>query len=146
MMDTSLPPHLPRIIPTLLLHGNGLVKGIKFRNHRYIGDPLNAVRIFSEKEVDELVFLDITASSENRIPNLKMIEEVADECYMPFAVGGGINSTSQMKDIIRAGAEKIVINTSAVENPRLISDAASLFGSQSVVVSIDMKKNMERQV
>jgi cyclase len=127
-------------MPVLLLRGDGLVKGIKFINHTYVGDPMNAIHIFNEKEVDELVFLDITATQENKAPRLEYIAKIADECFMPFAVGGGIKNVKQIREILFAGAEKVSINTSAVENPTLISEAANLFGSQSVVVSIDYKK------
>lgn len=130
----------PRIIPVLLLRGEGLVKGKKFRDYVYLGDPINAVHIFDEKEVDELIFLDITATREGRLPSLDYIAGIADECYMPFAVGGGIRSVEQMRAILQAGAEKVSINTAAVENPALISEAADRFGSQSVVVAIDVRK------
>ena len=127
-------------MPVLLLRGDGLVKGIQFKNHTYVGDPMNAIHIFNEKEVDELVFLDITATQENKAPRLEYIAKIADECFMPFAVGGGIKDVKQIREILYAGAEKVSINTAAVENPTLISEAANLFGSQSVVVSIDYKK------
>lgn len=130
----------PRVIPVLLLRGEGLVKGIKFKDYRYVGDPINAVHIFNEKEVDELLFLDITATRENRKPGLGFIEKIADECYMPFGVGGGISTVKDIREILFAGAEKVSINTAAVSNPTLISEAASQFGSQSVVVSIDYRK------
>jgi cyclase len=133
---------MPRIIPCLLLKDGGLVKGVKFKNHKYIGDPLNAVRIFNNKEVDELILLDISATIENRAPDLQFIERVADECYMPFTVGGGINNADQIREIIKAGAEKIVINTAAIEEPGLIKEASSLFGAQSIIVSIDVKKGL----
>jgi len=131
---------IPRIIPCLLLKGNGLVKGVKFRNHRYLGDPLNAVKIFNDKEVDELVFLDITATREKRRPALETVQDIADECYMPFAFGGGLRTIDDMRLVFAAGAEKIVLNTAAVENPQLIAEAAGCFGSQSVVVAIDVKR------
>lgn len=130
----------PRVIPILLLRGEGLVKGTKFKDYVYLGDPINAVHIFDEKEVDELIFLDISATLENRIPSLEYIAGIADECYMPFAVGGGIKNLEQIQAILHAGAEKVSINTSAVENPGLITEAAKLCGSQSVVVSIDVRK------
>ena len=129
----------PRVIPVLLLKGQGLVKGIQFKNHQYVGDPMNAVHIFNEKEVDELIFLDITATAENRTPALDYVEKIADECYMPFAVGGGIRNVQQIRDILHAGAEKVAFSTAAVETPQLISEAAALFGSQSVVVCIEHK-------
>lgn len=131
----------PRIFPTLLLRGQGLVKGVNFKNYRYIGDPINAVKIFNDKEVDELLFLDITASSEKRIPSLELIEKIADECFMPFSVGGGIRTVEEMRSLLSAGAEKISINTAAVEDPSLIRRAADVFGSQSVIVSIDVKSS-----
>ena len=130
---------IPRVIPVLLLRGEGLVKGIRFKNYCYVGDPINAVRIFNEKEVDELFFLDITATRENRRPSLEFIQDIADECYMPFGVGGGIKTIDDIKAILYAGAEKVSINTAAVLNPHLITEASSLFGSQAVVVSIDYR-------
>jgi cyclase len=131
----------PRVIPILLLRGEGLVKGIQFKDYKYIGDPMNAVKIFSTKEVDELLFLDIYATSENRCISLDLVRKIADEAYMPFGVGGGIRTVKEIKDLLGAGAEKISLNTSAIENPGLINEAASFSGSQSVVVSIDVKKN-----
>jgi cyclase len=130
----------PRVIPVLLLRGDGLVKGVKFRSHQYVGDPINAVKIFNEKEVDELVFLDISATRQRRIPKLDVIQKIADECYMPFAVGGGVSTIEQMREIIHAGAEKLVINTAAVDQPDLIERAADRFGSQAVIVSIDARR------
>jgi cyclase len=131
----------PRIFPTLLLKGQGLVKGVNFKNYRYIGDPINAVKIFNDKEVDELLFLDITASGEKRTPSLELIEKIADECFMPFSVGGGIRTVEDMRALLSAGAEKISINTAAVEDPSLIRRAADMFGSQSIIVSIDVKSS-----
>jgi imidazole glycerol-phosphate synthase subunit HisF len=131
----------PRVIPTLLLKGDGLVKGIRFKQHRYIGDPMNAVRIFNEKNVDELVFLDIAATEEQRKPRLEFIEKVAEESFMPFAVGGGLRTIEDIRQTLSCGAEKVVLNTAAVETPYLISQVAERFGSQSVVVSIDYRRN-----
>lgn len=130
-----------RIVPILLLKNKGLVKGTRFSDYRYIGDPMNAIKIFNDKGVDELMFLDINATSENRVIDVDFVKKVADECYMPFAVGGGIVTIKQMGDLLKAGAEKISINTSSVQNPDLIREASEIFGSQSVVVSIDIKKN-----
>jgi cyclase len=130
-----------RIIPVLLLINDGLYKTVKFNKPSYIGDPINAVKIFNEKEVDELVVLDITASKEKRAPNYSKIAELAGEAFMPMAYGGGIHSFEDAKKVIDAGYEKIVINTAAVENPALIEQIASVYGSQSVVVSIDVKLN-----
>ncbi len=132
---------LPRIIPCLLLKGKGLVKGIKFKDHTYIGDPINAIRIFNEKEVDELIFLDITATAEKRTPPLDLIQTIADQCLMPFAVGGGITTLQQARDIFSRGAEKVCINTASVEHPDVISSISDTYGVQSVVAVIDYKKN-----
>lgn len=133
---------LPRIIPCLLMSNNGLVKGVNFKNHRYIGDPINAVQIFNTMEVDELLFLDITATKENRIPPINLVQKIADQCLMPFGIGGGIKKVEDVRNLLSAGAEKICLNTSALENPSLIKEAASIFGSQSIVVSLDYKKNL----
>ena len=131
-----------RIIPTLLLRNESLVKTKKFSNFTYVGDPVNTVRIFNELEVDELLFLDITATRENRSPNLKVLVDIADECFMPLGYGGGINSLDQAKSVFGIGFEKIAINTQALENPDLISEIASKFGSQAVIASIDVKKDL----
>lgn len=130
-----------RVIPTLLSKDGGLVKTIQFKNAKYVGDPINAIKIFNDKEVDELIFLDISATVNNNKPSLKIISEIASECFMPICYGGGISSTDDIKEILNAGVEKVAINTSAIENPSLINDAARLFGSQSIVVSMDVKKN-----
>lgn len=133
---------LPRIIPVLLLKGKGLVKTLKFKDPRYIGDPINAVKIFNDLKADELIFLDITASNEKRCISMELIKDIGDEAFMPFGVGGGISSIEQIEQILKAGAEKVVINTSALLNPKLIKEAAKVFGSQSIVVSIDVKKSV----
>lgn len=132
--------NIPRIIPCLLLKADGLVKGVRFKNYKYVGDPLNAVKIFNDKEVDELIFLDITATAENRGPDLELIQRIADECYMPFGVGGGITSVEQIRRVLEQGAEKVVINSAAIKNQELIRDASKFFGNQSIVVSIDVKR------
>ena len=129
-----------RVIPCLLLKDKGLVKTIQFNEPRYVGDPINAVRIFNTKKVDELVFLDISATREGKKLPLDMVLNIATECSMPFAVGGGINSVDEIRQILHLGAEKIVINTHAIGNPSLIREAANLFGSQSVVASIDARR------
>lgn len=129
-----------RAIPTLLLKGDGLYKGVKFGDFRYVGDPINAVRIFNEKKVDELVFLDITATRENRRLNPELIQRIADECYMPFAFGGGIKTIEDIRLVLRAGAEKAIINSAAVACPDLINEASLNFGAQSLVISIDVRK------
>jgi imidazole glycerol-phosphate synthase subunit HisF len=130
-----------RVIPCLLLKGQGLVKTINFSSPKYIGDPINAVKIFNDKEVHELIFLDITASTEKRSPRLDYISDIASECFMPFGYGGGITTVKQAEDIFNRGVEKVIVNSHAVENPSFIRDLADLFGSQSIVVSIDVKKD-----
>lgn len=130
-----------RVIPCLLLKDDGLVKTIKFKNPAYIGDPINTVRIFNEKEVDELIFLDIQASVLNREPNFKLLTEIANECFMPLAYGGGLKKLDQVKRIFNIGLEKVAINTSACVNPNFITEIANLFGNQAVIASIDVKKN-----
>ncbi len=132
---------LPRVIPVLLLRNRGLVKSVRFKNHKYVGDPINAVRIFNDKEVDELIFLDITATVENRKPPIKLLSEIANECFMPLCYGGGIKSIEDIKGVINIGIEKIAINSHAVEQPSFIKKASGLFGSSTIVVSIDVKKN-----
>jgi len=132
----------PRVMPCLLLKGRGLVKTVKFNKPKYIGDPINAVRIFNAKKADELIFLDITASKENRMPPLDLIQQIGEECFMPFAVGGGIKTIEDIRKILSAGAEKVCINTSAITEPALITKAAERFGSQSIIVSIDVKKKL----
>jgi imidazole glycerol-phosphate synthase subunit HisF len=130
-----------RVIPVLLIHNRGLVKSLKFKDYKYVGDPINAVRIFNEKEVDELAILDIDASPENQVPDISRIEEIVSEAFMPIAYGGGITAVDQVKRILAVGVEKVILNRSAVKNPALITEIARQFGSQSVVVSIDYKKN-----
>ena len=130
-----------RVIPSLLLKDRGLVKTVKFKNPKYVGDPINAVKIFNDKEVDELIFLDISATMTRRNPQFGLIEDIATECFMPFAYGGGIRNIDDAKQILKLGAEKIVINTYALENHSFIKKASEIFGCQSIVVSIDVKKN-----
>jgi cyclase len=130
-----------RVIPSLLLYKNGLVKTTRFKKPKYVGDPINVIRIFNEKEVDELMLLDITASREFREPNYDMIEQIAGECYMPLAYGGGIRTVEQAHRIYALGVEKICLQTSAMANPKIITELAEQFGSQSVMVSIDVKRN-----
>lgn len=132
----------PRVIPCLLLKNEGLVKTVKFKDPKYLGDPINIVRIFNDKEVDELIFLDITATVENRSPNFEMLGKITSECFMPLGYGGGIRTLEDVKKLLAIGVEKIVLNTSAVENPSLIRAAANYAGSQAVVISIDVKKTM----
>lgn len=130
-----------RVIPTLLLQNGGLVKSTKFKDFRYVGDPINAVKIFNDKQVDELVILDISATAANTSPNIDRIREIASEAFMPVAYGGGITSLAQIKDVIKSGIEKVVLNSIAFENPGIVKEASKFVGSQSVVVSIDVKKN-----
>ena len=132
---------LPRVIPALLLKGNGLVKGVKFKNHEYVGDPINTVKIFNDKEVDELIILDIMASLNANDPNFEILKELASEAFMPMGYGGGIQSLDQAKRVFDLGFEKIVIGTAALINLDLIASIANVYGSQSVVVSLDIKKN-----
>ena len=132
---------LPRIIPVLLLKGKGLVKTVMFKEPKYIGDPINAVKIFNDLKADELVFLDITASKEGRTVSVDLVKDIGDEAFMPFGIGGGIQSVEQMEQLLKSGAEKIIINTQAIINPKLIEEASKIFGSQSIVVSIDVKKS-----
>ena len=131
-----------RIIPILLIQKGGLVKSVKFAHHKYIGDPINAVKIFNEKGVDEIAIIDISATAEKRGPNLLQIKELASEAFMPMAYGGGITTVEEMTKLISSGVEKVIINNSAFKIPALISEAAKKIGSQSVVVSIDVKKNV----
>jgi imidazole glycerol-phosphate synthase subunit HisF len=131
-----------RVIPALLIQNGGLVKSIKFKDYKYVGDPINAVKIFNEKEVDEIVILDISATDDKKAPNISIIKEIASEAFMPLGYGGGITKLDQIKELITAGVEKVVLNTSAFENPKLVSDSAAFVGSQSIVVSIDVKKTI----
>lgn len=132
----------PRIIPCLLVHKKGLVKTVKFQEGKYVGDPINAVKIFNEKESDELMVLDIDATVENREPDYKMIENLAVECRMPLCYGGGIRTVEQAQRIFNLGVEKIALSSAVLENPSLIRDIARQVGSQSVVVVLDVKKKM----
>jgi cyclase len=129
-----------RVIPCLLLKNKGLVKTVKFKNPKYIGDPINCVRIFNDKEVDELIFLDITATLEKRKPQFDLLEKISTECFMPFGYGGGINNADVAKQVLKQGAEKIILNSSALDF-KFVKKVSSIFGSQSVVVAIDVKKN-----
>lgn len=132
---------LIRYIPCLLLKDNGLVKTVNFRNPKYIGDPINTVRIFNEKEVDELIFLDIDASPKSKEPNYKLLCEIANECFMPLAYGGGIKTFEQAQKIFNIGIEKIAINSYAHSELELIRQIATIYGSQAIVGAIDVKKN-----
>jgi cyclase len=131
-----------RVIPILLLQNAGLVKTVRFKKPTYIGDPINAVKIFNEKEVDEIALLDIEASRQNHEPDYKKIREICSEAFMPFAYGGGIKNIDQIKMLFQTGIEKVIINTQAFYKPQLIEEASAIFGSQSIVLSIDVKKNI----
>ena len=131
-----------RVIPCLQLIGDSLVKTVKFGNHGYIGDPVNTVRIFNELEVDELCFLDIRATVENRSPNLSILKHISDECFMPLSYGGGVKDFDVAKEILSIGFEKIVVNTEAYRNPSLLTKLAEHFGAQAVIGSIDVKRNL----
>jgi imidazole glycerol-phosphate synthase subunit HisF len=128
-----------RVMPTLLFKDVGLVKGIGFDSWRRVGSAMQAVKVYNMREVDELVFLDITATLDGRLPDFQAIDELADDCFMPLAVGGGITTISDVRQLLKVGADKVVINTAAVENPQLITEIADQFGSQCVVVSIDAR-------
>jgi imidazole glycerol-phosphate synthase subunit HisF len=131
----------PRIIPCLLIHNGGLVKTVKFATPKYVGDPLNAVRIFNEKEVDELMVIDIDASRHACEPNYKLIANLAIECRMPLSYGGGVKTVEQFDRIIGLGVEKVAVSSAVVDDPTLISRAAARVGTQSVVAVIDVKRS-----
>jgi len=132
-------PTKVRVMPTLLYKDLGLVKGIGFDSWRRTGSAMQAVKVYNLREVDELVFLDITATNDGRPPDFETVDELADECFMPLAVGGGIRSVDDVRRLLQVGADKVVINTAAVETPELVQQVARRFGSQCVVVSIDAR-------
>lgn len=132
----------PRIIPCLLLHDNGLVKTVNFKNPKYVGDPINAVRIFNEKEVDELVFFDIDATVLNNEPNYSLIERISNQSRMPLCYGGGIKTVEQAKRVFGLGVEKIALSSSVIDNPSLITQIGDQVGAQSVIVVLDVKKKL----
>ncbi len=131
-----------RVIPCLLLRNGGLVKTFQFDKPKYVGDPINAVRIFNEKEVDEIVILDITATPEKREPNFELIKDLASQAFMPLAYGGGITNIQQIEKLFSIGIEKVVLNTIVSTNPNLIKQAADIAGSSSVVVCMDVKSKL----
>jgi cyclase len=131
-----------RVIPTLLLKNNKLVKTTKFKKPIYIGDPINAVKIFNEKEVDELILLDINSSNEAMEINYKKIEEIVSEAFMPIGYGGGINNINQIERLFKLGIEKVIINSSAYLSSNLIYESSKIFGNQSIVVAVDNKKDI----
>ena len=131
-----------RVIPVLLLRDGGLVKGSQFQNHKYVGDPINAIKIYNEKEVDELIFLDISATRKGCDIDFDLIASMASEAFMPLGYGGGIHSVDQIRKLFSLGMEKVIINSSAFHDPTLISKASALAGAQSIVVSMDVKKTL----
>jgi cyclase len=134
--------HRIRVIPTLLLDNDGLYKTTKFKDSKYVGDPINAVRIFNDKEVDELILLDFTATTESRIPNFENIREIVSEAFMPIGYGGGVNSIHHIERLFKIGIEKVILNSAAFSNEDILTEAIKIFGSQSIVVSIDYKKDL----
>jgi imidazole glycerol-phosphate synthase subunit HisF len=128
-----------RVMPTLLFKDVGLVKGIGFDSWRRVGSAMQAIKVYNMREVDELVFLDITATQEGRMPDFFTVDELADECFMPLTVGGGISTIDHVQRLLKVGADKVAVNTAAVENPGLIRQIADRFGSQCAVVSIDAR-------
>ncbi len=133
----------PRIIPTLLIDDRDLIKTIQFGKRTYLGDPVNAVKIFNRKGIDELSILDIGATKNNREPDFELLRDIASEAFMPLSYGGGIKTVEQVHDLLAIGYEKVVINTGLIKNPDLIKKSAEMFGSQSIVASIDAKKSGE---
>lgn len=131
-----------RVIPVLLLRGKGLVKTVRFKNPKYIGDPINSVRIFNEKEVDELVFLDITATPEGRGPDFEILQDIAGEAFMPMAYGGGITRLDEVQRVFALGFEKVIISSAAYTSQQLIRDAVSVYGSQSIVGCVDVRRTL----
>ncbi len=131
-----------RVIPCLLIQGNGLVKTRKFKDPVYVGDPINAMRIFSDKEADEIVVLDIDASKRGFEPNYELISEMAGEAFMPMAYGGGVTNAEQVRRLIRCGIEKVVVNSASVRSMEWIREAVGVFGSQAIVGAVDVKKTL----
>ncbi len=139
LLDTAM--NKVRVIPVLLLRNWGLEKSIQFDNAKYVGCPINAARVFNGKNVDELILLDIIATQEERGPQVEVVREIAQESFMPFTVGGGIRSVSMMWELLQAGADRVIVNSAALETPGIITEGADRFGSQCMVVSIDVRRN-----
>jgi imidazole glycerol-phosphate synthase subunit HisF len=131
---------IPRVIPTLLLDQGGLVKTVQFRDARYVGDPINTVRIFNDKQVDEIVLLDIGATREGRGPDSEAIERIASEAFMPLGYGGGVRDLGTATALIQLGVEKVIVNTAAIERPSLVREIADHLGSSTIVVSLDVAR------
>lgn len=132
---------IKRVMPCLLFDGRALVKTVRFKNPKYIGDPINAIRIFNEKEVDELIMLDVNASRHNRSPSFDFLRDCASECFMPFAYGGGVASLDDFAGLYKLGVEKVIVNTLCLTRPQLVEEAARQFGSSSIVGAVDYKKD-----
>lgn len=133
---------LKRIIPCLLYDGSGLVKTVKFKNPSYVGDPINAIKIFNDKEVDELIFIDINASKEKRKPDFEKIAQLSGEAFMPFAYGGGVKTLEDFKSLFKSGVEKVIVNSLVQEDPGTLKKAVDYFGGQAIVVCVDFKKQL----
>ena len=131
-----------RIIPTLLIKGDELVKSTRYKNHSYVGDPINVIKIFNEKEVDEIIILDIEKSIFNKDPNYELIKDLTSECYMPLTYGGGIKSIEQAEKLFSIGIEKITLNSINYKNLNLMKEITNKFGSQSVIAAVDLNKNI----
>lgn len=134
-----------RLIPCLLLRDQGIIKTIQFNKYRYLGDPINAVRIFNDKEVDELIFLDIDATKKGRKPDFEFLKKITEQCFMPLCYGGGVSSIDDIKKLFEIGFEKVAVNYSAFCNPDLILEATQIFGTQSIVGAMDVKKKSNGQ-
>ncbi len=134
-----------RVIPVLLIKGKGLYKTVKFKNEQYVGDPLNAVKIFNEKQCDELIFLDINASKYHTPIDFRFISDVASECFMPLAYGGGISELGEIEQLLKIGIEKVILNTVLIKNSLFLEEAVKKFGSSTIVASIDLKTNLFKQ-
>ena len=132
-----------RVMPTLLLKEVGLVKGVAFDSWRRVGAAMQTVKVYNMRQVDELVFLDIAATPNGNAPDFHLIDELADACFMPMTVGGGVRSVDDMRSLLAVGADKVAINSAAVEDPSLISKGAEEFGSQCITVSIDVKRQSD---
>ena len=133
---------IPRIIPVLLIRNNGLFKTRRFTDAKYVGDPVNAVKVFNAKEVDELIILGFSTTVDEKTPDYELIEYIANQCFMPLCYGGGIKNVEDIRRIIHSGVEKVALNTIAAERPSFVEDAATLFGSSTIVISMDVKKNL----
>ena len=132
-----------RVIPTMLFKDAGLVKGTRFDSWRRVGSAMQAIKVYNLRQVDELVFLDITATKDARRPDFETVDDLADDCFMPLTVGGGVASVSDVQQLLSSGADKVSINTSAVKTPQLIEEASNIFGRQCIVIAIDAKKTDE---